>query len=372
MKWLDVNPRGEPGLPEVLINGRFLGQRVTGVQRYGRETLHCLDELLASSGGAGARWTVLVPRGTQVPAFRHLVVETVGRLQGHLWEQLELLWRARSRLLISFGFTGPMLKRWQIITVHDAAVVRMPQAFTPGFRSWYRWLVSTIAARAPRTMAVSQFSAREAAECFGAPMDRLRVTTEGWQHLERSTADESVLDRHGLRAAPFALAVSSPTPSKNFAAIASAVALLGPDAPRCVVVGAADGAVFRAAGDASDALCRVGYVSDAELKALYQHATCFVFPSLYEGFGIPPLEAMACGCPVIASTAPAIREVCGDAALYFDPASPLELADRLRAMFDEPALRADMRRAGLDRVRSYSWERAASLSLSAIREVIAR
>ena len=367
----DTTDGGRTRPPEVLINGRFLGQRVTGVQRYGRETIHCLDELLAASGGAGARWTVLVPRGTPAPAFRHLAVETVGRLQGHLWEQFELAWRSRSQLLVSFGFTGPMLKRRQIITVHDAAVVRMPQAFTRGFRHWYRWLVSTIAARAPRTMAVSQFSAREAADCFGVPVERLRVTTEGWQHLERSAADESVLDRHALRGARFALAVSSPTPAKNFAAIARAIALLGPDAPRCVVVGAADGAVFQAEEGARDALVRVGYVTDPQLKALYQHATCFVFPSFYEGFGIPPLEAMACGCPVIASTAPAVREVCGDAALYFDPTNPRSLANRLQAMFADPALRADMRSAGLERVSSYSWERAALLNLSAICEVIA-
>jgi glycosyltransferase involved in cell wall biosynthesis len=234
-------------------------------------------------------------------------------------------------------------------------------------------LVSAIAARAPRSLAVSHFSAREAAECFGAPAERLRITTEGWQHLQRVSADERVLDRHGLRGVPFALAVSSPTPSKNFAAIASAVELLGADAPRCVVVGAADDAVFRSADqgdDRADPLLRVGYVSDAELKALYQHAACFVFPSFYEGFGIPPLEAMACGCPVLASTAPAVREVCGDAAAYFDPARPNQLAERLRAVLADPALRDDMRRAGLERVTAYSWQRAASLSLSAIREVI--
>ena len=75
---------------EILINGRFLGQRVTGVQRYARETLHALDELLGSGAGAGLRWTVLVPRGTPAPALRHLAVEPLGRLQGHLWEQLEL------------------------------------------------------------------------------------------------------------------------------------------------------------------------------------------------------------------------------------------------------------------------------------------
>jgi glycosyltransferase involved in cell wall biosynthesis len=367
----ETEPGWQPDWPEILINGRFLGQPVTGVQRYARETLAALDAVLDAHDGAGARWTVLVPRGTHAPPFRHLAVETVGRVQGHLWEQTALAWRARGRLLFSFGSTGPALKRRQIITVHDAAVVRMPQAFRRDFVHWYRWLIRTIGARAPRTMAVSEFSASEAASCFGVPTERLRVTTEGWQHLDALAADHGILDRHALRGRPFVLAVSSPTPNKNFVAIAQALALLGTDAPRCVVVGASDLAVFRGAAVDSDNLLHVGRVSDAELKSLYLHASCFVFPSFYEGFGIPPLEAMACGCPVLASTAPAVREVCGAAALYFDPAHPEELAEGLRRLASDAALRATMRIDGLARARHFSWHESALLNLAAIREVMA-
>ena len=360
-----------PREPEVFINGRFLGQRVTGVQRYARETLHALDELLAADKGAGLRWTLLVPRGTPLPIFRHVMVETLGRLQGHLWEQLELPWRARAGLLFCFGLTGPLLKHQQIITVHDAAVVRMPENFKATFRHGYRWLVRSIARRAPRTMAVSQFGAAEAIECFGVPAERVRVATEGWQHLQRITPDVSVLDDHGLRERRYALAVGSPRLSKNFAAIEQAIMLLGANAPCCVVVGATDAAVFRVdAGRGASDLLRIGYVSDAQLTALYQHAECFVFPSFYEGFGIPPLEAMACGCPVIASTAPAVREVCGDAALYFDPARPEQLADAFRRLFADAALRARLRTAGTQRTQHYSWDASAALNLAAIREVM--
>jgi len=172
-----------PREPEVFINGRFLGQRVTGVQRYARETLHALDELLAADKGAGLRWTLLVPRGTPLPVFRHVMVETLGRLQGHLWEQLELPWRARAGLLFCFGLTGPLLKHQQIITVHDAAVVRMPENFKATFRHGYRWLVRSIARRAPRTMAVSQFGAAEAIEMglasHAVPQGQLKPALEG-------------------------------------------------------------------------------------------------------------------------------------------------------------------------------------------------
>jgi glycosyltransferase involved in cell wall biosynthesis len=357
-------------LPQVFINGRFLSQRVTGVQRCARETLRCLDELLADSGGHAARFTVLVPPGTEAPALKHLSVEATGRLRGHLWEQIDLPWRARGHLLFSFGLTGPLIKRRQVITVHDASVVRVPQAFRPAFRLWYRWLVRHVARRAPLTMAVSRFSAAEAQECFGVPPQRLRLSTEGWQHLTRIASDDSVLERHGLTGKRYALAVSSPTPNKNFAVIARALKMLGASAPCCVVVGAADAAVFNGAAQDDEGLVRVGYVSDAQLKALYEHATCFVFPSFYEGFGIPALEAMACGCPVIASTAPALRELCGSAALYFNPTQPAELAQALRTLFADAALRERMTRSGFARTQLYSWRRAAAHNLAAMRELL--
>ena len=208
-------------------------------------------------------------------------------------------------------------------------------------------LVRRIVSRVPWTIAVSRFSAAEAVERYGAPAERVRVGTEGWQHLDRVKPDESILDRYGLRGKPFALAVSSPTLNKNFSAIAQAIRILGNSAPLCVVAGVANPSIFRAAGDGSDSIVRLGYVSDAALKALYQHASCFIFPSFYEGFGIPPLEAMSCGCPALASTALAVREVCGDVPLYFDPRHPEDLALRLREVFADPALRARMSSNGL-------------------------
>jgi len=354
---------------EVFVNGRLLGQRITGVQRYAHETLRCIDQLLAQPDHCFARWTLLVPRGTNVPPFKHIAVRPVGWLRGHLWEQVELPWHARSGLLWSLGFTGPVMKVHQVVTVHDAAVVRMPQVYSWYFRAWYRFLMKWVAARAPRVLTVSRFGADEATKCFGIPPERIGVATEGWQHLERVVADEGVLDRHALRGKPFALAVSSPTPNKNFAAIGEALSLIKPRPPICVVVGAADPLVFQSDSDV-DSLLHVGYVSDGQLKALYQHATGLLFPSFYEGFGIPALEAMSCGCPVIASTAPALREVCGDAALYFDPRRPAELAVHIQALFSSTVLQAHMRDASLKRADMFSWHRSALLNLAELRKLI--
>jgi glycosyltransferase involved in cell wall biosynthesis len=358
--------------PSIFINGRFLQQDVTGVQRYARETLACMDELYpqwaAERGGIPA--TVLVPVGTPDPGMRHLQFREVGRLQGHAWEQLDLAWHARRGLLFSFGFTGPVLHSRQIITVHDAAVQRIPHAYTWRFRWWYSALVRALVHRAPLVATVSNFSRQEAIDVFGATPQQTRVTTEGWQHLNRIAADEAILDRHDLRAQPFVLAVSSQSPNKNFAAVVQAMAMLGSAAPTCVVAGGANNRIFQGQMDSGAHLKQVGYVSDAELKALYQNASCFVFPSIYEGFGIPPLEAMSQGCPVIASTASAVREVCGDAALYFDPTQPRQLADRLLQFFQNPHTRALMASAGRARASQYTWRQAASLNLALIGEAL--
>lgn len=354
----------------IYINGRFLTQGVTGVQRYGRETLMAMDRLLASSPRAslaspGADLTVLAPRGAERPALQHIGFREVGRLSGHAWEQTELAWHARKGLLFTFGFTGPLVHRHQITTVHDAAVVRVPEAYTPRFRLWYKLMVRWHVRRSPATAVVSAFSRQEAIDCFGAPDSRLHQTTEGWQHMLAIEADTRILDRHSLRHRPYLLAVSSANPSKNFSALLRALELLGDDAPPCVIAGASHSGVFKAETEReAERLIRVGYVSDAELKALYQHAACFVFPSIYEGFGIPPLEAMSCGCPVIASTAPAVREVCGDAALYFEPTRPDQLALAIARFFREPDLALQLKVAARQRVQRYSWEEGARLNLA--------
>ena len=106
-------------------------------------------------------------------------------------------------------------------------------------------------------------------------------------------------------------------------------------------------------------LVRLGYVSDAALRALYENALCFVLPSLYEGFGIPPVEAMLCGCPVIVSTAPALVETCGEGALFCDPHSPAELAAKIVALADDDDLGSRMRARGLARARQFTWDDAA-------------
>jgi glycosyltransferase involved in cell wall biosynthesis len=119
---------------------------------------------------------------------------------------------------------------------------------------------------------------------------------------------------------------------------------------------------------AAEAARVLGRVSDAALRALFENALCLVFPSRYEGFGLPPLEAMACGCPVVAARAGAVPEVCGEAALWFDPSRPATLRDALLRLVAEDGLRDSLRAAGLDRARHFTWEAAARALLALVRE----
>jgi glycosyltransferase involved in cell wall biosynthesis len=351
----------------VYINGRFLTQRVTGVQRYAREILSELDALLGDDAvAARASWQLVAPRGTAFPALTHVRCTHRGRLSGHAWEQLELPWITRDGFLASFAPTGPCLKSNQVITVHDASVYRVPEAFSWRFRSWYRTIVGEVVRRSPRTMVVSRFAAREAQQWFGARR-HLDVVCEGWQHMLRFQADDSVLREHGLARGGYVLAVSSPTPNKNFARIVDAAARLADVPVRFVIAGAADSRVF-APGPVCEGerIVRVGYVTDAQLRSLYEQAMCFVFPSKYEGFGIPPLEAMGLGCPVVASAIDAVREVCGDAARYFDPSDGAELARIIRELSGSAGELERMRERGRARAAAFSWREGARRSLEAI------
>jgi glycosyltransferase involved in cell wall biosynthesis len=167
---------------------------------------------------------------------------------------------------------------------------------------------------------------------------------------------------------PDILAVGSRSPHKNLAAVVQAVSRLGGSALPLVAAGGANTRVFNPAELNGNSFHAVGYVTDLELRALYEQAACFVYPSLYEGFGLPPLEAMTCGCPVVVSRAAALPEVCGDAALYCDPHDPENIAEQIRTVLHDSGRRAELRERGLARARCFTWGRAASALLGILAE----
>lgn len=348
----------------VFINGKFTAQAMTGVQRSAAYTVEALDRLLESSGSPEVRWVMLCPPSARPPALRQIKVRRIGgSLRSlHAWEQFVLPWAARGAMLLNLAGSAPFFKHLQTCTFHDAAVFDCPEAHTWAFRSWYRLMFRHVARSARVLLTVSAFSKHRLVLHLGLPDAVVAVASGGGEHMLPIRPDPGVLARHGLPGAGFFVAVGSANPSKNHAALIRAFeALPAGFAPRLVLVGDGNGAVFKADGAASRSarIVRVGRVPDAELKALYGAALGLIFPSLYEGFGLPLLEAMACGCPVAASRVASIPEVCGDAAIYFDPQSPEDLSAAILKLAGDAGLRERLRALGAERVRLFGWDRAA-------------
>lgn len=359
----------------IYINGRFLTQKVTGIQRYAREMLAALDRHITQQPWPQVRFELLVPSGTDVPVLNSIVARHLAGGQGHAWEQWAL-WRAtRDGVLLNFASTGPLWHARQIVTVHDASVYRVPDAFSWKFRLWYKFLLNGLVRRATLTLVVSEFARQEVQRYFGGHADRLVVTSEGWQHLLRVGGAHSEALPADLLQTKYFLAVSSPTPNKNFALIEQALRTSGTQDLKFLIAGSHHAKVFGGTQSGSPDSAQVkylGYVSDSDLLHLYRNAQAFVFPSRYEGFGIPPLEAMSQGCPVLASNIDSVKEVCADAALYFDPESPASLLDVLEHFKKHPEARPVLAARARERAAMFSWDAAALRVVDALRRYVSQ
>lgn len=346
------------------INGRFLNQKLSGVQRFAREIVQALDGVLGPEDG---EWEILMPPGTACDlALTRITAREVGRNQGVKWQQLDL-WRAASGdRLVNLCNTGPVLHSRSFTVLHDVMVFRTPGNYSFAYRSYHQ-LLDRLIARRSRLGTVSDFSRREIGAVLG-PKDAV-VLHNSSEHIGRITPDAGVLERLGLAPQGFAMMLGSVTPNKNAALAIEAMRRLGAEAPRLVIVGALNPKVFGNVLSDSQDVIFAGRLSDEEVVALYAAAAALIFPSRYEGFGIPPLEAMCFGCPVLSSNIPPVQEVCGEAALYFSPDAPDELAGQWRRLVSEPGLRARMIALGHERRAQFSWAESARRLAAAVREL---
>jgi glycosyltransferase involved in cell wall biosynthesis len=218
---------------------------------------------------------------------------------------------------------------------------------------------------------VSTFSKSRICHHLKIDESRIAVVHPAADHLDRIAANPAVLDRLGLARDGYCVIVGSLDPRKNLQRVLEAVGKLEHLSElKFVVVGGRNSRIFHTdaaqhTGNAahSSQVVWAGFVSDGELKALYENAGCLIFPSLYEGFGLPPLEAMYCGCPVIASSSTAIPEACGDAAMYCDATSADDIAAKISRMMNDAELRQRHRTMGLLHAREFRWEYSAQKAL---------
>jgi glycosyltransferase involved in cell wall biosynthesis len=343
---------------KLVYNGRFTSQKTTGVQRVARELVAALVKL-----PEGAHVMLAVPPQSGLVPVDGVPTVKLGFGKGVLWEQFVLpLFAGRSRI-VNLSNSGSIFRRNQIIYMHDAAVFDTPAHFSWKFRMWYRVMFWILARTSSCVLTNSKFSRDRLAHHVGVAPERIGVVPLAADHLDHVVADDSVIAELNLTRNRYVLAVSSMNPTKNFKRLVEAFMRLNDPSIDLVIVGMKNAAIFGKARDLSNApnIKEAGYVSDEKLKALYQHAACFLYPSIYEGFGIPPLEAMRNGCPTLVGRAAALPEACGDASIYCDPYSVDDMATKLRELLDSPKLSEDLRRRGLAHAERYRWTESARL-----------
>jgi glycosyltransferase involved in cell wall biosynthesis len=345
----------------IFINGRFLGQPQSGVQRFARELTLALDRRVAAGDVPealrAASWRLAVPLNTPIDInLNSITVDAFGLGSGHVWEQTALLRRSRGAKLIGFGGSGPLFHRRQVVVIHDATIFRHPQSFKLSYRLLHR-TIGAVLTRTAKIGTVSEFSRRELSDVFHVPARDIDVVYNAVDHFASIAPDDSIMKKLNLQPNGFFLLVGMVKPNKNLNFAIRAFEALGDTGYKMVVVGGTAPTVFKSTSK-GNILCP-GRLADNEIAALQRNATAFVFPSLYEGFGIPPLEAMTQGCPVLAADIPAVREASGSAALYFDPTKLSELTDALRRIASDKTLREQLRAAGKANVLRFSWNQSA-------------
>ncbi|MBN1264379.1 MAG: glycosyltransferase family 4 protein, partial [Anaerolineales bacterium] len=325
------------------INSRSLQSGITGTQRYAGEILARLSD----------RFQEISPK------------RVLSGVSGHLWEQFVLPTLVSDGLLWSPGNAGPLLVRNQVVSILDMSAVDHPEWFTGLFSSWYRFLLPVLARRVRHILTISEFSRDRIIQLCGVSPAKVTYT-----HLaaapcfyKRSDVEiDQVKVRYSIPAEGYLLALGSLEPRKNLTRLLEAwesVRSQLPPSTWLVLAGARGKAgIFQHVPLAQlpERVHLTGYIKDEDLPALYSGAAAFIYPSIYEGFGLPPLEAMACGTPVVVSRVSSLPEVVGDAGLYIDPGEIPAIAEGIRTIFHNDKLRQELAVDGQKRAAVFSWE----------------
>lgn len=328
---------------QVLVNARYLHHRVSGVQRYAHEVVSRL----------GQRVNLFSPKRGGTGVF------------GHIWEQVILpLEIGKRNLLWSPANTGPLTTQNQVVTIHDLCVIDHPEWFDPKFSAWYRFLLPRLAERVIKVITDSDYSRERILELFSLQKDRVVAIPLGVDTRFRPTPQEYIdvaRSKYGIEKDYLAV-IGSLQPRKNLTRLFQAWKQIHTNykSLQLVVVGST-GHTFRDAGfiELPRGVNLTGYVKDTDLPMIYSGALAFVLPSLYEGFGLPLLEAMACGTPVICSNTTSLPEVVANAGILVDPYDPKAIAYGIQQMVEDHKLRNEFHQLGLKRAKQFTWEKTA-------------
>ncbi len=343
-----LTPRGT-----IIVNGRCLLAPLTGVQRYAHEVSRRLSPDIVIRSPANS----------------------ASGIRGQLWEQVALPCSLSDRdLLWSPGNTGPLAVQRQVVTIHDISPIEHPEWFSRSFSSWYRWMWPRLMRTVRHVIADSHYTRDRILSLGHLREERISVVHLG---VDRRFTPDDPAPRHDfmLPCRRYALALGSLEPRKNLGLLITAWDLVAkriPDDIWLVIAGAGNPRVFTDCGLPAPPprVHFAGRIADEHLPSLYRDAMAFLYPSLYEGFGLPPLEAMASGVPVLTGNRTSLPEAVGDAALVIDPTDVHAIADGISRLLVDQDLRLRLRTSGLERAERFTWNRTAAETWSILSSVL--
>lgn len=335
------------------FNGRFLTKTMTGQERFAMELISHLDKICKK----GEFCVVTSELVTELPKWENIEIIQTGRMKREAWEQFCLGPYLRKHNLKCVNLTTTFaLGHCEVVCIHDASIFEIGTKFMHSaygfFGTIWKWMLCRIAAKkADRILTVSNYSKEKLHEILNIPMEKISVVSNAWQHYERVKRDDTVFDRMPkyIEKRKYFFSMSSLSPQKNFIWIME-VAKRNPNS-QFVITGKAEGFTQLGADDLKTSnLHFTGYLTDGEIKALMSECRAFIHPAIYEGFGIPPLEALSCGAELIISTATCLPEIYEKSAHYIDPYNYDVDLERLLSEPVEPASKV---------LEKYNWAREA-------------
>lgn len=352
----------------IVVNARFLTQRLTGVQRFAIEMSLQLKQLYGDS-------IVFVSPQNVIHAdiANKLKAKIIGKRKGHAWEQIDLLYYLCSHgkpLLLCLGNTAPLLYKNLVVTLHDITFKRFPNTFSWKFRLAYGLMIPVILKHARFVFSVSKFSVDEISDYYGYPKERMDVV-----YNAVDTAFKPILDEN-LRSDNYIFAVSSVKENKNFIVALEAFLKAQDCLPniKMYIVGDLSSSSFKTLDFSkytnNPNIKFLGRISDRDLIRYYSNAQAFIFPSLYEGFGIPVLEAEACGCPVISSNSSSLPEVLDDSAILCNPLSVDEFKHAIVSIYNSLQFAKSLVSKGYANVLRFSWQQSAEVMKKRMDELL--
>lgn len=362
------NPTGRR---EWTINGDFVSLSPNGVARYAREVTCALDALMAEQHPLTANLDLelLVPRALSLPDLKKIKVRLLPEFSRprlpQYWVQLQLPRQVRGGLL-SFCNLAPVLKRKQIVCIHDLHTWLVPESYSLLFRWMHRVVLPIVGRRSCLITTVSEFSRKHLTDFRVAPAEKIVVTYNGSDHVRRWREGSTGVESRSGR--PFVVCFGQKQKYKNTGLVLQIAKALDEIGVDIWIVGDLGPDDFRRRANSKNVRV-LGRLPDADLAQVISSALCLLFPSRIEGFGLPVVEAMALGCPVIASSAPCLPEICGNAAMLIDPDDEAGWIAGVRELKNDPELRERMIRDGYEKASLYSWRKIALLYLEMMAEI---